>query len=319
MTRITRAMCAMGLAAAFVASTAGAQQTGTDTTTVRRDTARTTGATSTQRIPVRKDRSYGTQSTTSTGAVAGRDTTMRDTSMMRDTTMMHHPTMHDTSMMRDTTMRDTTMMGRDTTGMMHDTTTMTTDTVATTTTTTTEPLPTATGIGIGRGGMFGNGFYIGIAGGGTMPTGDFADAYNTGWNVTVPIGWQSMTTPWGARLDLSFNKINGDTFGGTDFEDGNIWSAMLDLTAQWPVGGTGTGFYLVGGGGVHHFRDFDVRTSSTTTTEFESETKFGWNGGAGISFGFGSTDLFVEARYVNVFTDGPDAQYVPIVLGLRFF
>ncbi len=214
------------------------------------------------------------------------------------------------------------MMGRDTTGMMgRDTTAViTTDTTTTTTTTTVEPVPTTTTtLGMGRGGVFGNGFYIGIAGGGTMPTGDFADPYNMGWNVTVPIGWQSMTTPWGARLDLSYNKINGDTFGGTDFEDGNIWSAMLDLTAQWPVGGTGTGFYLVGGGGVHHFRDFDFRTSSTSTTQFDNETKFGVNGGAGISFGFGATDLFVEARYVNVFTDGSDAQYVPIVLGLRFF
>jgi hypothetical protein len=284
------------MAVAFVASTAGAQQTGTDTSTVRRDSARVT---SSQRIPVRKDQS--TQTTSSTGTVVTRDTTMRDT-----------------------TMRDTTMMGRDTTGMMgRDTTTaVVTDTTTTTTTTTTtvEPVPTtATTLGLGRGGMFGNGFYIGIGGGGTMPTGDFADPYNMGWNVTVPIGYQSMTTPWGARLDLSFNKINGDTFGGTDFEDGNIWSAMLDLTAQWPVGGTGTGFYLVGGGGLHHFRDFDIRTSSTSTTQLEDQTKFGVNGGAGISFGFGATDLFVEARYVNVFTDGSDAQYVPIVLGLRFF
>jgi hypothetical protein len=293
---MTQAMCAIGMAVAFVASTAGAQQTGTDTSTVRRDSARVT---SSQRIPVRKDQS--TQTTSSTGTVVTRDTTMRDT-----------------------TMRDTTMMGRDTTGMMgRDTTTaVVTDTTTTTTTTTTtvEPVPTtATTLGLGRGGMFGNGFYIGIGGGGTMPTGDFADPYNMGWNVTVPIGYQSMTTPWGARLDLSFNKINGDTFGGTDFEDGNIWSAMLDLTAQWPVGGTGTGFYLVGGGGLHHFRDFDIRTSSTSTTQLEDQTKFGVNGGAGISFGFGATDLFVEARYVNVFTDGSDAQYVPIVLGLRFF
>lgn len=47
-----------------------------------------------------------------------------------------------------------------------------------------------------RMGRFGNGFYIGVGGGASIPTGNLHDGgYDTGWNVTVPIGWQSRSTP----------------------------------------------------------------------------------------------------------------------------
>ncbi len=329
--RISRTACAVGMVTALALGSmpAVAQQTGTttDTTRAAADTGRArTSVTSTRRIPVRKDAAITTTSTTSTGTV-GADTTPTMDTTRTDTTGM---------MGADTTRRDTTGMGtvgmdttrRDTTMSISttatDTATVTTTTVSTTTTETT------TSDVLGRG-MFGNGFYIGIGGGATMPQGDFRDAYGTSWNVTVPIGWQSMTTPWGVRLDLGYNQVNGKTFAeGTsaevELDDGTIWSALLGLTAQWPVGASGTSFYLVGGGGIHHFRDFGGFSSNGGETggglfggDEENITKFGVNGGAGINFGIGAADLFVEARYVSVFTENENTNYIPVVIGLRFF
>jgi hypothetical protein len=308
---------------------AAAQQTGTasDTTRAASDTGRArTGVTSTRRIPVRKDAGITTTTTTttSTGTVGADTTTMADTTRM-DTTRMDTTRMDTTRM--DTTRVDTTRV--DTSMTTTTTTVPTTDTVVSTTTTATTT--TTTSDAMLRRGMFGNGFYIGIGGGATMPQGDFGDVYGTSFNVTVPIGWQSMSTPWGVRLDLGYNQVNGKTFdtgtGEVELDDGTIWSALLGLTAQWPVGASGTSFYLVGGGGVHHFRDFGGFSDDGGGTtggglfggDEENVTKFGLNGGAGINFGIGAADLFLEARYVSVFTENENTNYIPIVIGLRFF
>ena len=53
---------------------------------------------------------------------------------------------------------------------------------------------------------YGNGFYFGIGGGTSVPTGAIRDAYDPGFNVTVPIGWDAPLGPLGLRLDLSYNN-----------------------------------------------------------------------------------------------------------------
>ena len=309
---ITRTACAFGMAAALTfGSQLAAQQTAADSAAMRdsvmrdslmRDsTARARRVTSSQRIPVRKD-AMRQDTTMSTGAVA-RDTVVRDT----------------TPVVRDTMPADTAtavVVAPVPTPPPADT--VRTDTVAVVTT---EPVADVL---VGRG-MFGNGFYIGIGGGGTVPMGDLSDGYDPGFNVTVPIGWQSMTTPWGIRADLAYNRIRGAVAefddGEVELDDGDIWSGTLGLTAQWPVGASSTSFYLVGGGGAYHFRDFGELNASGTEVTIESEnvTKFGLNGGLGINFAVGAADIFVDARYVSVFTEGDKTNFIPITLGVRFF
>ena len=50
----------------------------------------------------------------------------------------------------------------------------------------------------------------------------------------------------------------------------------------------------------------------------EDATRFSLNGGGGLSWGIGNVSLFVEGRYVRVFTQGRDTDYVPVTLGLTF-
>jgi hypothetical protein len=191
---------------------------------------------------------------------------------------------------------------------------------------------------------YGNGFYFGIGGGATMPTGGLRDAYNTGYNVSVPIGWDSQTGPFGLRLDLTYDQMHArSTFRSSDnvpsavaltTVNPQIWSAMADLKLRLPFNGqfagATTGFYAIGGVGAHYLRNysstFGVTNPSTNINETGLQTaslndngslwRFGANAGGGISFGLGKTELFVESRYVRVFTSAQRTNYVPVIVGL---
>jgi len=66
------------------------------------------------------------------------------------------------------------------------------------------------------------GFYMGIAGGSTIPMGDLKtsahNSYYMGWNATVPFGWDFSRIPLGIRFDLAMDNLMGnadflDSFG----------------------------------------------------------------------------------------------------------
>ena len=167
------------------------------------------------------------------------------------------------------------------------------------------------------------GFYIGIAAGASMPQGDFDDFIDTGFNITVPIGWQRPLSPIGLRLDLTYEKFNAgefiDNVAGNEWDDATVWSALLDAKWQLAFGQPDlttpvrrrTGLYLIGGGGVHRFTDFG--------TDQNDETALGLNGGAGFQWAWGMNTVFLEARYITAFTDAVDnTSYVPVILGITF-
>jgi hypothetical protein len=113
-----------------------------------------------------------------------------------------------------------------------------------------------------------------------------------------------------------------------------IWSAMADLKLRLPFSGqfagATTGLYAIGGVGAHYLRNysstFGVTNPSTNINETGLQTaslndngslwRFGANAGGGISFGLGKTELFVESRYVRVFTSAQRTNYVPVIVGL---
>jgi hypothetical protein len=313
----------------------GAVTNPSDTTTARTDTTTSPGmlntdTTSTMDTTV-TDTATGVSSDTTTrqGITGINDTTVRADTTMRDTLMTDtSTTMTDTS----TTMTDTSTM-TDTTTMPTDTSTVRTDTSTgeVISQPTTEPDTIGMYPSSSRYGRLGRGFWIGVGGGATVPIGNLHDGgYDTGWNITVPIGWQSANTPWGLRLDLSYDRLNGSTIASAPvsvtLSDANVWSGSLDLTLQFPFGSSGSSFYLMGGGGLHHFRDVGsdngaaiIGGTPLSSSGKNSLTKAGVNGGAGLNFGFGRAKLFLESRFVSVFTEGKNSNYVPIILGVRVF
>lgn len=195
-------------------------------------------------------------------------------------------------------------------------------------------------------------FYIGIAAGASLPSGDFRDLYRDGWSATVPIGWHPENSPLGMRLDVAYSRWGGETIGGVKLQSAAVWDGMLDATLDMPFGTNRTSaFYLVGGGGVHYFPKYGGDNSSVSTTPTPGDTttttppippggypqinsassssvtvgdrsstaRFGLNGGAGFSFGLpqGSA-IFIETRYVSVFTEHERTNYWPIVGGIRW-
>ncbi len=197
----------------------------------------------------------------------------------------------------------------------------------------------------------GNGWYLGIGGGVSLPINEFEDVgYNSGFNVTVPIGWHRPGNFLGIRLDLGYDRFSGEEFIGQD-GDGDVrlanpnpqvFSATLNLTARIPVSPSRrVGLYAVGGAGLYHFRSFGGRSalsgflgndvlSTDESSIKETRNKLGAQIGAGIDWKVGTASIFIESRFVNVFADRDDTvqfrdffganrsstlQWVPIIIG----
>ena len=336
--RIRVSTTVLGLTAAL-ALPAAAQSTGDSLRTradslradsVRADSIRragvtTPGARSDRRIPVTKDRT--TQ--TSTGTV---DTTTPQTPAPAPAPVVT-PTPVDTATPAPTTPATDS-------AAMQTTTTVQTD--VTTGTATGDVDLEARGVAVRPGGL-----YFQIGGGAAIPTGDFSQYYHNGWNGTAAIGWQPAASPLGLRLMVGYNRLNGKTFGGAngfELQDPDLWA--LNVNADWRLARWGmnphNGFYLTGGAGAYHFRNFGQNaligsgSGNELATDNDRTTKFGLNGGLGFSFGIGNAAMFVESRYVSIFAKrngsntvgGTDAAltypnfenstYIPLTIGFRF-
>lgn len=146
---------------------------------------------------------------------------------------------------------------------------------------------------------------LGIAGGGAIPVGDFADAYNTGFNGTVGLGISSVGTPLGLRFEGMYNKFLGkDDFGNQP--DTRVIAGTANLVYSLP--GQGITPYLIGGAGYYGLKP----------EGFESVGKFGLNGGVGALFPLSGFSAYVEARLHHVFTDVSSKQFIPVTFGIMF-
>lgn len=170
-------------------------------------------------------------------------------------------------------------------------------------------------------------FYAQIGGGASLPQREMNDFFDTGFNVTGSLGWQPVRSAFGLRLDVGYDKWAGedvDLGTGNSFRvsDASAWSVLGNATLNLPFGtpASGSGFYLIGGGGWHHFNDFGDFASGGFDVGSGEDTSNDWgiNGGAGLRFGFGRAALFVESRYFHVFTEGESTNFLPIIAGFTF-
>ena len=184
------------------------------------------------------------------------------------------------------------------------------------------------------------GFYIGAAGGTSVPQRDFRNGYTGGWNAMIPFGWDASEAPYGFRADLAVDHLNGTRIqtpaAVTTAASGDItvWSLNTDLKLRVATPGTQTRshLYALGGVGAHRVMNGVYGTSGplagTKLSFSDAKTNFGWNVGAGASMEFGAAELFFEARFVQIKTDlvyhmnggvGTYTSFTPIVVGLQFF
>jgi hypothetical protein len=133
--------------------------------------------------------------------------------------------------------------------------------------------------------------------------------------------------------------------------DATLASAMLDAKMKLPVFGSQSpaSFYAIAGGGLHYFLNYSkslaltnpaaeqekfaalhqaidaaaasgapYSSASYSSTGYSAVTRPGLNAGAGFQWSMGARDLFIESRYVNIFTKDRSTTYWPIVLGVTW-
>jgi opacity protein-like surface antigen len=156
-----------------------------------------------------------------------------------------------------------------------------------------------------------NPFEIGGAAGVAIPTGDLGDIADMGYNATFFVGYNPAFLPVGLRFEAAYNEFGIDE----DLADGsiNIPSFTANAIFKLPTGGFTP--YVIGGAGLYRVGAEDDFFGTS-----ESDNRFGWNAGGGISMPLSGFKVFIEARFNQVMgEDGSESlTFVPIVFGASF-
>lgn len=150
---------------------------------------------------------------------------------------------------------------------------------------------------------------FGVSGGLSILNGDIADGYESGYSVAGHVGIK----PAGLKSLRFRGDVSFDRWGAKRFDDISLRSLGIAGNAiyDFPVQSASTiRPYILGGVGV-----YNVKVSADNG---DSWTKAGLQAGGGVEFRLSGFSTFVEAKYVNVFTEGFDLRYTPITFGVRF-
>jgi len=151
--------------------------------------------------------------------------------------------------------------------------------------------------------------YVGFGGGVSIPTGEFADAVNTGVMGQVVAGITGPTGVIGGRVNGTY------THHGFDLVDDariRFIGAMGDVVFSPGVADAKLRPYLLGGLGFQNFSETDPLGGD----DF-SETEFAFNFGGGVNIALGRMKLFIEGRWLSIRTEDA-VSLIPLSIGLRF-
>jgi len=150
---------------------------------------------------------------------------------------------------------------------------------------------------------------FGVVAGASIPLGDFGDFAETGWHAGALVEWNSPVFPLGIRVDGVYHA-----FGDKSTVESNASIVAGTVNGVWlfPMTQPSTVRpYLIGGGGIYNER----------CDGCESQTKFGLNGGAGVSIPLSGFTSIIEARFHIVFDSdagSSNTTFIPISVGLLF-
>jgi opacity protein-like surface antigen len=155
-----------------------------------------------------------------------------------------------------------------------------------------------------------NPFQIGGAAGIAFPTSDLGTFTNTGFNVTLAVGYNPAAAPVGLRFEGAYNEF-GNQVGG-----GNINIAAFTANAVFALPASGFTPYVIGGAGL--YRPGASSAFGNTT----SENDFGFNVGGGVKLPLSTSfETFVEARYHRVSLSGGNGgsmSFIPVTVGIMW-
>lgn len=162
---------------------------------------------------------------------------------------------------------------------------------------------------------------LGISAGASIPQSSFGDGVNTGYNVNGMINVGVPLSPLGFRGEVGWNHFDlsgNNVSGNVRMINGSANVVLIPSTVMTAKP------YLIAGVGAYNVKTTVDNTGGLlgtgTFTSSSSDTRLGFNGGIGFSFGLGSVGTIVEARYVTV--NGKNGSgslsFVPVSFGITF-
>jgi len=180
------------------------------------------------------------------------------------------------------------------------------------------------------------GFYIGLAGGSSLPAANFNDSDHPGWRVEVPVGIDPVGSPLGLRVNFGYSRYEPHTYVKSFLND-NAQIMSVDGDVKWNLVTTSpynhrVQVYGLGGVSYNRFKNIlennagqlsigDVLATNGrfSTVDTDWHNGWGWNAGGGLSMGWGATNLFVESRYSRFSGENSKISHVPLVIGLSWY
>jgi opacity protein-like surface antigen len=150
-------------------------------------------------------------------------------------------------------------------------------------------------------------FSIGISGGLSAPTGDFGDAFKSGYNLSGMFELQPAGFPVALRLEGQFQKF--DAKGGADANFRTL-GALANVVYYIPSPGI-VKPYFTGGLGL-------INGKMKTPLGDGDDTKFAYDLGAGVNFQLTGFTTFVEANWQSIQAEGGAIRQFPIRVGVKF-
>jgi len=178
------------------------------------------------------------------------------------------------------------------------------------------------------------GLYFGLGGGASAPNGSLYNTNSAGWSAQAQVGWQGAKSLLGLRGDVNYAQPGEDGRFGNLQANPDILNFNADVKLNLPffnhLMGAQHRFAIYGLGGYTHtmyknlpirIDGFDANGNPNTQAGTNDWQHFnGWNAGAGVSLGWGRTELFLESRVLAFNPDNaPMARQMPFILGINFF
>lgn len=183
-----------------------------------------------------------------------------------------------------------------------------------------------------QGGMNGSGsnrpVRFAFGGGVSVPTSDYKDALENGFNGQGSLIFNIAGFPLAFRADLNYNKFSfreRPTIGGvpsvSDVEGNTqILGGLANITI--PLGTGPITPYVMAGLGAFNVKS-EITSGLGASSDPDSETKFGINGGAGLALRIFGASAFIEGKLQNVYTDKglidkSTVKIIPVTFGFIF-
>lgn len=171
---------------------------------------------------------------------------------------------------------------------------------------------------------------IGVSGGVSLPMGDLSDGFSPGFNVgghvaIKPASWSNLSL----RIDGTYDRFSSK-------DEVEILGLSSNLSNIGITGNLVFAFpqsspavvrpYVLGGAGAYISKVTVESNGTSLSGSSGNETNVGIQGGVGIMFNLSGFTTFLEAKFVNVFSNSDDnssnsassARWIPITFGVRF-